>query len=89
MLFGKPKGQASGPSTIMKSSFLREQRTEQPDLEAEENFPGGPSAPEWDQWGALMGKAEVQGRPVLPTWDTTTFSSAWISLEGPHPRVLP
>lgn len=32
------KGQVSGPSVTMKSSVLREQRTEQPDLPAQENF---------------------------------------------------
>lgn len=38
ILSSRLKGQVSGPSPTVKSSVLREQRTEQPDLLAQDNF---------------------------------------------------
>lgn len=64
-------GQASGAPAIMKSSLLREQRMERPDLAAQENFLGALS-PEGHSFPVTgecsQGKAEVWGRrPVLLT----------------------
>lgn len=58
MLFGKQKSQASGPSTIMKLSSLREQRTGQPDLVHRKASRGTPTPS--PSLGTLTGKAEVQ-----------------------------
>lgn len=88
MLLGKQKSQASGPSTIMKSSSLREQRTGQPDLGHRKASRGAPTPS--PPLGTLTGKAEVQEtRLVMSMLDTSTFSSARIFLEGTHACTLP
>lgn len=72
---GKPKGEASGPSTIRKSSLLREQKTEQPDLEAQ-NFP----LPASGILSQPLGSAHKENSRKTHgggLWDITIFFGAW------------